>query len=168
MTYQQAASLSLKDNTWGGQDGRRIDGRGVQMHQETFQMQRLSQRTSWVLAGVPDNWKGKYRSAKLGGMKEGREKEKAREWDLTCTHGLRELKWELDSLIRGNQLGQKESMWDCQRVRQLICVDLNEVRTTQTIHATALCTLDRDPSAWELGQLGAGTRRLGRKIRKRN
>ena len=24
----------LKDNTWGGQDGRRIDGRGVQMHQE--------------------------------------------------------------------------------------------------------------------------------------
>ena len=43
-------------------------------------------------------------------MKEGREKEKAREWDLTCTHGLRELKWELDSHIQGNQLGQKESM----------------------------------------------------------
>lgn len=34
MTHQQVASLSLKDNTWGGQDGRGIGGSGVQMYQE--------------------------------------------------------------------------------------------------------------------------------------
>ena len=45
-------------------------------------------------------------------MKEAREKEQ----ECERTQGLRELKWEWDPHIQGNQLGQKESMWDCQRV----------------------------------------------------
>ena len=56
----------------------------------------------------------------------------------------------------GQSAGTEGKRVRLSKSEQLICVDLNEVRTTQTIHATALCTLDRDPSPWESVQLGAG------------
>ena len=66
--------------------------------------------------------------AKLGRTKEERKGKRVEtvRWDL---HPVGEA--EGDSCLWGNQLGQKRSIWGCQRVKQLILDSLNGVRTTQ-------------------------------------
>ena len=67
----------------------------------TYKISRISQTTSWELAGVPDHREWKYRSTQnaVGWKKE--EKKRGRvSWDRICTQGVEELKQGWDPHIR--------------------------------------------------------------------
>ena len=61
----------------GGQDDGGVGGSGVHlsplMHQECLKRQQFSQKTRWILAGLPDYWEGTSRSTQnlVGQRKEG-------------------------------------------------------------------------------------------------
>ena len=64
--------------------------------------------------------------------------------------------------IWGNSLGQKGSIWCCQRrMKQLICDSLNGVWATRTNCAMALCTLNKDTSPPECLVAGSWSMRIG-------
>ena len=62
-----------------------------------------------------------------------------------------------------NCLRQWRSIWGCWRVQQLICGNLNKMRTTQTTLATAIHTLDRDTSLLDYAAAGSCSIGIGEK-----
>ena len=61
-------------------------------------------------------------------------------------------------LVKGNQLGQKGSIWGClKRVKLLICGRWDRVRNTQMISTTALWALAWDVCSQVFKGLGSGT-----------
>ena len=81
-----------------------------------LQMRRISQRTSWVLAGVPDHQKGKYSFMQnlVGWRKEVGVGEQKSEWHLICTWGVGELKQERH-LHAGQSVGTEREAFEAVR-----------------------------------------------------
>ena len=112
---------------------------------------QLNPRSLWPLSK-----KGIYRATQnpVGWRKEGTKNESEWTWGARGWGGVQwwGVKQGWDPCTQDNLLGQKGSIWDCQRAKQPICDSLKGVRAIQTVWAMARHIPDRNASPSECRQ----------------